>query len=169
MKQRKIHWSFFWSTLALLLHWHIPQIINEDLSLSLPLSLYVSNLKFWNICWSAIQWERREVWKASPEEKVGVMAKKGGLPSVVEYSGAGVVDFGGKDVNGAFRVWRYPESFFGGKHLTGELDDARKNQRDAAGRLVFGVLTLRVLGHTWDYRNQRKAVSVFCCTCLSIS
>lgn len=26
------------------------------------------------------------VWKASPEEKVGVMAKKGGRPSVVEYS-----------------------------------------------------------------------------------
>ncbi|CAK9114165.1 unnamed protein product [Durusdinium trenchii] len=46
------------------------------------------------------------VWKASPDEKVGVMAKKGGRPSVVEYS---------------------------------ELDDARKAQRDASGRLVFGA------------------------------
>lgn len=29
---------------------------------------------------------RNQVWKSSPDEKVGVMAKKGGLPSVVEYS-----------------------------------------------------------------------------------
>ena len=30
-----------------------------------------------------------QVWKASPDEKVGVVAKKGGRPSVVEYSAAG--------------------------------------------------------------------------------
>ena len=32
-----------------------------------------------------------KVWKASPEEKVGVMAKKGGRPSVVEYSASGQI------------------------------------------------------------------------------
>mmetsp|Transcript_47476 Transcript_47476/g.85445 ORF Transcript_47476/g.85445 Transcript_47476/m.85445 type:complete len:485 (-) Transcript_47476:229-1683(-) len=46
------------------------------------------------------------VWKSSPEEKVGVVAKRGGRSGVVEYS---------------------------------ELDEARKNQRDANGRLVFGA------------------------------
>lgn len=46
------------------------------------------------------------VWKASPDEKVGVVAKRDGKPAVVEYT---------------------------------ELDDARKNQRDANGRLVFGA------------------------------
>lgn len=46
------------------------------------------------------------VWKASPDEKVGVVAKKNGKPSVVEYS---------------------------------ELDEARMQLRDDAGRLVFGA------------------------------
>lgn len=46
------------------------------------------------------------VWKASPEEKVGVVARRGGRSGVVEYS---------------------------------ELDEARKNQRDSNGRLVFGA------------------------------
>ena len=32
-----------------------------------------------------------KVLKASPEEKVGVMAKKGGRPSVVEYSASGQI------------------------------------------------------------------------------
>ena len=35
-----------------------------------------------------------EVWKASPDEKVGVMAKKGGRPSVVEYSVTGLIRAG---------------------------------------------------------------------------
>uniref|UniRef100_A0A7S4UPE1 UDP-N-acetylglucosamine diphosphorylase n=1 Tax=Alexandrium monilatum TaxID=311494 RepID=A0A7S4UPE1_9DINO len=46
------------------------------------------------------------VWKASPDEKVGVVAKRDGKSGVVEYS---------------------------------ELDEARKNQRDSSGRLVFGA------------------------------
>lgn len=48
----------------------------------------------------------KSVWKASPDEKIGVVAKRDGKSAVVEYS---------------------------------ELDDARKNQRDGNGRLVFGA------------------------------
>mmetsp|Transcript_2585 Transcript_2585/g.5996 ORF Transcript_2585/g.5996 Transcript_2585/m.5996 type:complete len:482 (+) Transcript_2585:59-1504(+) len=46
------------------------------------------------------------VWKVSPEEKVGVIARRGGKSTVVEYS---------------------------------ELDESKKQQRDASGRLVFGA------------------------------
>lgn len=48
----------------------------------------------------------KSVWKAGPEEKVGVVAKRNGLSAVVEYS---------------------------------DLDETRKNLRDASGRLVFGA------------------------------
>eukprot|EP00747_Dinoflagellata_sp_TGD_P162639 gnl/TRDRNA2_/TRDRNA2_180459_c0_seq1.p1 gnl/TRDRNA2_/TRDRNA2_180459_c0~~gnl/TRDRNA2_/TRDRNA2_180459_c0_seq1.p1 ORF type:complete len:477 (-),score=122.71 gnl/TRDRNA2_/TRDRNA2_180459_c0_seq1:28-1458(-) len=58
------------------------------------------------------------VWKASPEEKVGVVALKDGKSAVVEYV---------------------------------ELDDARKNQRNDAGRLVFGAGNICNHFYTLDF------------------
>ena len=89
------------------------------------------------------------------------MAKKGGRPSVVEYSPAGQFFADACDWHTNFprqkeRVtdpWLQSRGTFSACNavsfhvkqfaIAGELDDARKAQRDANGRLVFGAWTLR--------------------------